>query len=76
VEILEESPVSIDCMLNDPAAAAIMEEMHLSPEMVERLGAFIASVKLTGTKSSEPGPRIPRSFSIARSVRLCGHRIF
>ena len=50
VEILEESPVSIDCMLNDPAAASIMEQMNLPPEMVERLGEFIASVKLTGTK--------------------------
>jgi len=50
VQILEESPVSIDCMLNDPAATAIMEEMQLSPETVERIGEFIASVKLTGTK--------------------------
>ena len=50
VQILEESPVSIDCMLNDPAAAAIMEQMDLPPGMVERLGEFIASVKLAGTK--------------------------
>ncbi len=50
VEILEEAPVSLDCMLNDPAAAAIMEQMDLPPEMAERLGEFIASVKLTGTK--------------------------
>lgn len=50
VEILEESPVSVDCMLNDPAAAAIMEEMKLTTEMVERLDEFIASIRLTGTK--------------------------
>jgi arsenite methyltransferase len=50
VEILEEAPVSLDCMLNDPAAATIMKEMDLSPEMAERLGEFIASVKLAGTK--------------------------
>lgn len=49
-EILEESPVSLDCMLNDPAAAAIMEQMDLAPEEVERIGEVIASVKLTGTK--------------------------
>jgi arsenite methyltransferase len=50
VEILEESPVSLDCMLNDPAAAAIMEQMDLPPGMADRLGEFIASVKLAGTK--------------------------
>lgn len=37
-------------MLNDPAATAIMEGMHLSPGMMERIGEFIASVQLSGTK--------------------------
>lgn len=50
VEILEEAPVSLGCMLYDPAAAAIMEQMDMPPEMVERLGEFIPSVELTGTK--------------------------
>lgn len=50
VQILRESPVSIDCMRNDPAATAIMEGMNLSADMVDRIGEFIASVQLAGTK--------------------------
>lgn len=46
VRTLRESPVSIDCMRNDPAATAIMEGMNLSSDMVERIGEFIASVQL------------------------------
>jgi SAM-dependent methyltransferase len=50
VHIQKESPLSIDCMLNDPTAQSILEEMQLPPEMVNKIGEFIASIQLSGTK--------------------------
>jgi len=50
VQLLKESPVSIDHITNDPAATAIMEEMNLSSEMVERIGEIIASIQFSGRK--------------------------
>jgi hypothetical protein len=41
VQIQKESPLSIDCMLNDPTAQSILEGMNPPPEMVERTGEFI-----------------------------------
>jgi SAM-dependent methyltransferase len=50
VQIQDESPLSIDCMTNDPTAQAIVAETGIPPEMVERVGEFIASIRLSGTK--------------------------
>jgi len=70
VEVLKESPVSIDCMTNDPAASAIMEEMNLSSDMVERIGEVFA------VSSSEAENQIDRRSGPPYffSPRRCGGR--
>jgi SAM-dependent methyltransferase len=50
VAIQKESPISVDCMTNDPTAQAIVKETGIPPEMVERVGEFIASIQLSATK--------------------------
>lgn len=50
VRVLGESPMSVDCMTNDPTAQAIVEETGIPPKMVERIGEFIASIQLGAAK--------------------------
>jgi SAM-dependent methyltransferase len=50
VEIQKENPLSIDCMLNDPTARAVLDDLEMPPEMVERIGEYISSIQLSGSK--------------------------
>ncbi len=78
VQILEESPVSIECMLNDPAAAAIMEQMDL---LARDGGATRRVHRERQARRNETEitrrPRSPYSFSRGTETsRRCGDRRF
>jgi SAM-dependent methyltransferase len=53
VQILKENPLSLDCMLNDPSARAIIADFHLSSEKLKELEGSLASIQLTGIKPTE-----------------------
>lgn len=50
VQILKELPFSLDCMLNDPTAMAIIEHSEIPPAMVKDLGTSIVSIQIYGRK--------------------------
>lgn len=50
VSVIEESSFSFDCMANDPAAEAIIENSKVSLNEIERLSESIVSVKVAGTR--------------------------
>jgi hypothetical protein len=50
VTIVEENSFSIDCMLNDPTANAILENMNLSMDKVKEIGESIISIRVSGIK--------------------------
>ncbi|NLX49968.1 MAG: arsenite methyltransferase [Methanospirillum sp.] len=64
VRILGESPMTLDCMTNDPTARAIMTDMNLPPGLVAGLGEFIASIQLSATKPERRGSASSPSFSV------------
>lgn len=51
VTIIEEKPFSIDCMLNDPTANAILENVKLHKEKIEETLDSIVSISVYGLKS-------------------------
>ncbi|MDH5687785.1 MAG: arsenite methyltransferase [Candidatus Bathyarchaeota archaeon] len=53
VRIIDEVSFPIDCMINDPTAEAIMENLEIPPEKVKAIGASIISVKVRGIKPDE-----------------------
>ncbi|MDI6718231.1 MAG: arsenite methyltransferase [Methanomicrobiales archaeon] len=50
VTILGETPMSIDCMQNDPTAQAILGDPRIPEEMVGGIGESIASILISGKK--------------------------
>ena len=50
VRIIDEVSFPIDCMINDPTAKAIMENLEIPPEKVKAIGNSIISVKVHGIK--------------------------
>jgi len=50
VTIVEENSFSIDCMLNDPTANAILENMNLSTEKIKEAAESIVSIRVSGVK--------------------------
>lgn len=52
VQILKETPFSLDCRVSDPTAQAIVTDFNLSGEKLKDLEGSIASIQLTGIKRS------------------------
>ena len=55
VTIVEETPFPIECIANDAAAQAIIENLRIPPEKVKQLADSVISIKIHGTK---PGKTI------------------
>ncbi|MFB0504943.1 MAG: arsenite methyltransferase [Candidatus Bathyarchaeia archaeon] len=53
VRIIDEVSFPIDCMINDPTAKAIIENLEIPPEKVKAIGNSIISVKVHGIKPDE-----------------------
>jgi SAM-dependent methyltransferase len=50
VEISDEASFSLDCMAGDPTAQAIIENLDLPPEEIEKAASSVASIKVYGLK--------------------------
>ena len=50
VKIVETTSFPLDCLINDPTAKVIMDDLKVTPEQVQNLSASIASIKVSGTK--------------------------
>jgi len=55
VEVVEESAFPLDCMLNDPTARAVMAELDLPREEMDRLLAAVRSAKIKAVKPGGQG---------------------
>jgi SAM-dependent methyltransferase len=54
VHIVDESAFSIDCMLNDPTAQAILKDLNITAEQAQTFAAqWVSSVKVSGVKPNE-----------------------
>jgi len=53
VKVVEETRFSIDCMINDPTAKAIIENSNIPIKKVKEIGDSILSIKVHGIKPSE-----------------------
>jgi len=53
VRVIGETTFPVDLIANDPTAKAIIENLRVPPEKVERLAGSVASVKVHGVKPSE-----------------------
>ncbi len=50
VRIIDETSFPIECMANDPAAKAIMENLEISPEEVKGVAGSVISIRAYGIK--------------------------
>ncbi len=50
VKIIEEADYPLDCLMDDPAAKTIMDELEITPEQVKEVSGSIASIKVSGIK--------------------------
>jgi arsenite methyltransferase len=50
VEVMSETSMSFDLMLNDPTAQVILNDLNLSPEEAEKSANSIVSIKVYGVK--------------------------
>jgi SAM-dependent methyltransferase len=50
VQIQKETSFSLDCMLNDPTAQAIITDAKFSPEKLKEFEGALASIQITGIK--------------------------
>lgn len=53
VRVMSETPYSVETMINDPTAKAIIEKSGLPPEEVNKIAGSVVSVKVYGAKPSE-----------------------
>jgi arsenite methyltransferase len=51
VTIVEENSFSLDCMLNDPTANAILENIKIPIEKINEISESIVSIRVSGIKS-------------------------
>jgi arsenite methyltransferase len=51
VKIEQESTFPLDCMLNDPTAKVIMDNLKITPDQINEISASIASIKVSGMKT-------------------------
>ena len=52
IEVVGEAPFGADCLLNDPAAAAVVERLSLTRDETERLARSVVSIKVSAVKPS------------------------
>jgi SAM-dependent methyltransferase len=52
VKIIDETTFPLDCMINDPTAQAVMEDLKISYEEAQGLAHSIVSIKVYGVKPS------------------------
>jgi len=50
IRIIDETSFPIDCMVNDPTAKAIMENLRISPEEVKEVANSVLSIKVSAVK--------------------------
>lgn len=50
VRIIDETNFSIDCMVNDPTAEAIVKDSQIQPDQVKKVAGLVSSVKVSGIK--------------------------
>jgi len=50
VSIIDEAAFSIECMVNDPTAKAIMATLEILPEEVKEIAGSVISIKVYGVK--------------------------
>lgn len=53
VEVLEENYFEIDCMLNDPTANAIINNLHMNKDDINELNHSVLSIRVKGLKKSQ-----------------------
>lgn len=52
VKIIDETSFSIDCMTNDPTAAAIVKNSEIQPDQVEEAVGLVLSIRVSAVKPS------------------------
>jgi len=52
INVVDESVFPLDCMTNDPAGQAILEDLKVSEEQLKEVEGSIASMKISGIKPS------------------------
>lgn len=50
VKIIDETSFSIECVVNDPTAKAIMKNLRMSPEKLKGTASSVRSIKVSGIK--------------------------
>jgi ubiquinone/menaquinone biosynthesis C-methylase UbiE len=50
VKIIEETPFTVEYIINDPTAKAVFKSSKLSAEKIEEMGNIVASVKVSGIR--------------------------
>lgn len=50
VKVLEENYFTIDCMLNDPTAKAIIDKVNMTTEKIDELNHTVLSIRVRGIK--------------------------
>jgi len=53
VKILDETYFPIECMINDPTAKAIMDNMKMPIEKIREIENIVISIKISGFKPSK-----------------------
>ena len=53
VSVMGETPFSVEFIINDPAAKAIIEKSGLPPEKVGEIAGSVVSIKVYGAKPTE-----------------------
>ena len=52
VKIIDQTSFSLDCVLNDPTAKVLIDDLKISPDQLEELEGSILSIKALGIKPS------------------------
>ena len=53
VRIIDEKSFPIECMVNDPTAKAIVENVNISPDKVKEVASSVTSIKVYAVKPDE-----------------------
>ena len=52
VSIIDETPFPIECIANDPTAKALIENLKIPPETLEKVASLVISINAYGVKPS------------------------
>jgi len=53
IRIIDETSFPAECLVNDPTAKAIIENLRIAPERVKEIAGSVVSIKVYGVKSNE-----------------------